>query len=166
MKIVEVPIKKLKPAEYNPRTMTKQQEKDLTASIQKFGLVDPIIVNKRKSRLNTVIGGHQRLKLAIIEGFKTVPVHYVDLSEKDERELNLRLNKNNAEWDWDALKEFDKDLLQLVGFEDKDLSKYFPNEIIEDEAPEPPKKPKSKLGDLFQLGGEVVCPKCQKHSKI
>lgn len=167
MKIIEVPIKKLKPAEYNPRTMTKLQEKDLTASIKKFGLVDPIIVNKHKNRLNVVIGGHQRLKIAQQQGFTTIPVHYVDLDEKNERELNLRLNKNNAEWDWDALKEFDKDLLQLVGFEDKDLLKYFPTEIVEDEALEPPTESKSKLGDLYQLGNHrLLCGDATKKEDV
>ena len=36
MKIIEVPLKKLKPAEYNPREMTEKQVKDLTESIKEF----------------------------------------------------------------------------------------------------------------------------------
>ncbi len=57
MHITSVKISKLKPALYNPRQITNKQYNDLKESITKFGLVDPIIVNKDM----TVIGGHQRL---------------------------------------------------------------------------------------------------------
>ena len=56
MKIRNIEISKLKPATYNPRQITKKQVKDLKESIEKFGVVDPIIVNKDF----TIIGGHQR----------------------------------------------------------------------------------------------------------
>ena len=59
MKIELIKINKLKPAEYNPRQITTKQYNDLKESIEKFDLVDPIIVNKDM----TVIGGHQRLKV-------------------------------------------------------------------------------------------------------
>ena len=51
-------------AEYNPRQLTKEQYKNLKDSIKRFGLVDPVIINKNKERKNIVIGGHQRLKIA------------------------------------------------------------------------------------------------------
>ena len=51
-------------AEYNPRQLTKEQHKDLTDSIKRFGLVDPLIVNTHKERKNILVGGHQRLKIA------------------------------------------------------------------------------------------------------
>ncbi len=44
--IQNVPIGKLKPSEYNPGKMTDKEERDITASIKKFGMIDPIIVNK------------------------------------------------------------------------------------------------------------------------
>ena len=56
MKIESKLIKDLKPATYNPRQISTKQYKDLKASVKKFGLVDPIIVNKDM----TIIGGHQR----------------------------------------------------------------------------------------------------------
>ena len=46
MKTKEIEISKLKPAEYNPRQITKKQYNDLKESVEKFGLVDPIILNK------------------------------------------------------------------------------------------------------------------------
>jgi len=45
LQIETVPVSLLKEATYNPRKLTPKQEEDLTASIKKFGLVDPLIVN-------------------------------------------------------------------------------------------------------------------------
>jgi ParB-like chromosome segregation protein Spo0J len=55
MNIEKIEINKLKPATYNPRQISTKQYNDLKESIDKFGLVDPIIINKDF----TVIGGHQ-----------------------------------------------------------------------------------------------------------
>ena len=157
MKIVQVPIKELKPSEYNPRQMTEKQAKDLTESVKEFGLVDPLIINQHKGRENVVIGGHQRLKIASILGFKTIPVVYVDLEEKRERELNLRLNRNLGEWNYDLLANFSEEELNKVGFESEELDKIFQLGTDEDDFDaevelEKIKEPKVKLGDLFQLG--------------
>ena len=46
--IVIKDIDDLKFAEYNPRQLTEQQYKHLKESIKKFGLVDPVIINKNK----------------------------------------------------------------------------------------------------------------------
>jgi len=122
MEIVDVKIEELKEAEYNPRKMSEKQVSDLTESITSFGLVDPIIVNSHPDRYNIVIGGHQRLKIARMLGFATVPVHYVGLELERERELNLRLNKNVGDWDLDVLANFDMDELEKVGFNSNDLN--------------------------------------------
>jgi len=108
MKILQINPQELKPAEYteyNPRQMTKKQLQlrfrylDLKKNIKEFGLVDPILVNSNEKRKNIIIDGHQRVKIAIELRIPTVPVVYIDLNEKKERELNLRLNKNIGEWD-------------------------------------------------------------------
>ena len=92
MKIHQIKVNELKPAEYNPRKWSEEAIKDLKSSIQEFGLVDPIIVNSAKERKNIVIGGHFRLKIAKDLGFKEIPVVYVDIPDiKKEQELNLRL---------------------------------------------------------------------------
>lgn len=155
MKIIEVPIEQLKPAEYNPRFMTEKQAKELEKSIKEFGLVDPLIVNRHKGRENIVIGGHQRFKIASNLGFKTVPVVYVDLDEKKERELNLRLNKNLGDWDWDLLANFEIEELKEVGFSDEELDKFIGLEEDDFDAEAEYEKilePTTKLGDLWQLG--------------
>lgn len=122
MQIELVKINDLKPAEYNPRKWDDKMIEDLKASVAKFGLVDPLIVNGAKERKNIVIGGHFRLFVAKQMGFTDVPVVYVNIpDETTERELNLRLNKNSGEWDWKALVEFDEDLLQSIGFSQDEL---------------------------------------------
>jgi len=118
MKIEEIEIIKLKPATYNPRQINTKQYNDLKKSIERFGLVDPIIVNKD----NTVIGGHQRLKIIKSMGEKTIGCIVLDLNKEQERELNIRLNKNTGDFDFDILSsEFDIDELVDWGFKHIDL---------------------------------------------
>ena len=118
MNIELIEINKLKPATYNPRQISTKQYKDLKQSIEKFGLVDPIIINKDM----TVIGGHQRLKICKELKHKDVHCVVLDLSKEEERELNIRLNKNTGEFDMDILaNEFDIDNLVDWGFKHIDL---------------------------------------------
>lgn len=127
MNIVKVNINDLKFADYNPRKWSDEAIDNLKKSIQKFGIVDPIIVNKNKDRNNIIVGGHFRCKIAKDLEIQEVPVVYVDLDLEKERELNLRLNKNLGEWDYDALANFDKDLLKDVGWDDVFIDKMFFN---------------------------------------
>ena len=156
MEVVEVKIGELKLAEYNPRQWDDKAVADLTASIKEFGMVDPLIVNSAPKRKNVVIGGHFRLQVAKNMGLKTVPVVYVNILKLEkEQELNLRLNKNQGVWDWDLLANFDVNELLRAGFEEVDLEKQFdlyPDNEKDDVIPEVPKKPISKLGELYQLG--------------
>jgi len=152
MNIVYVKISDLKPSEYNPRKADKKQCEDLDKSIEEFGLVEPMVVNKAKGRENIIIGGHFRVRRAKKKGFKEVPVVYVDIPDiKREKELNLRLNKNTGEWDFDLLANFDEELLENVGFEN--LGEIFQTEVEEDDVPELAKdEPESKIGEVYQLG--------------
>ena len=124
-KIINRDIESLIFAEYNPRQLTKDQYKHLKDSIDRFGLVDPIIVNKNKERKNIIIGGHQRVKVAKDMNIKEVPVIELDLTYDRERELNVRLNKNSGEWDFDILaNNFELDELIDIGFTDKELKVF------------------------------------------
>jgi len=73
MKIVNRKIADLKFAHYNPRQLTEKQHADLKESLTKFGLQEPIVVNMRKDRENTIIGGHQRVRIWKELGNKTIP---------------------------------------------------------------------------------------------
>jgi ParB-like chromosome segregation protein Spo0J len=90
----------LKAAPYNPRTSNKKQEKNLKESLSKFGLVEPIIFNQKTGY---IVGGHFRVRELKKLGYKSVDCVIVDLSEDDERELNVRLNANTGAWDFDLL---------------------------------------------------------------
>ena len=132
--IIQKPIDSLIFAEYNPRQLTDSQYKQLKDSISRFGLVDPIIVNKNKDRKDVIIGGHQRVKVAKTMGIKEVPCVEIDLVYDKERELNVRLNKNTGGWDWDILANtFDIDELIDFGFDEKELVGKDKEEVIEPE---------------------------------
>lgn len=136
MKIEARKISELKFAEYNPRTISKKQFKDLKASLKKFGLIDPIIINSSKDRHNIIIGGHQRSRAWLDLGNDTIPCVILDLPINDEMELNLRLNKNGGKFDDDLLLNyFDEELLFDVGFTVNDLNinldKYEDNALEE-----------------------------------
>ena len=129
-------ISDLKFAEYNPRTISKKQFKDLKASLSKFGLIDPIIINSSKDRHNIIIGGHQRSRAWLDLGNDTIPCVILDLTINDEMELNLRLNKNGGKFDDDLLLNyFDDQLLIEIGWTQNDfninLDKYEDNAIAD-----------------------------------
>ena len=63
-----IPVTELKPAAYNPRKKLKPGDKEyekIKNSIQEFGFADPFVVNSDM----TIIGGHQRLNVAIDLGY-------------------------------------------------------------------------------------------------
>ena len=125
MQIVEYSSSDIIAAEYNPRQLTKEQYSNLKDSLQRFGLVDPLIINKNKERKNILVGGHQRLRIAREMGMDKIPCVEVDLELEKEKELTIRLNKNVGEWDYDTLaNNFDvKDLVEW-GFKEKEFSDW------------------------------------------
>lgn len=158
--IHQTPLSDLNPAPYNPRTWDDGALAQLCESIQRFGFLDPVIANDHSARKNVVVGGHMRLAAAKKLGMSEVPVVFVTIPDlKKEQELNLRLNRNTGQWDFNLLKQLDLDLLLEVGFDDSDLSHIWDEALsIEDDAfdiekaLEEIKTPKTKRGDLFQLG--------------
>lgn len=163
---VEVPVNELIPADYNPRKHDEVASEQLKQSILRFGLVDPVIVNSSPVRKNIIIGGHFRWEVAKELGYESVPVVYIDIPDLEkEKELNLRLNKNTGEFDWDLLARFDESFLSDVGFSTDELDDIFKLDI----APEgfDLKKELEKLniqqvvtqkGDIYALGdSRLMC---------
>ena len=161
-----VKINELMKADYNPRKWDEKALSDLKTSIKRFGIVDPAIVNAAETRKNIVIGGHMRIEAAKSLGFDEMPVVYVNLPDiEKEKELNIRLNKNQGEFDFSLLANFAENFLTDVGFNSEDLDMIF---NIEDE-PElfDLKKELEKLniknieikkGDIWQLGeSRLMC---------
>ena len=125
MKIVNRQVSELIHAEYNPRQLTEDQHQQLKDSLTRFGFVDPIIINKHSERLDIIVGGHQRGKVCAGMGNSEVPTVEVDLTPDREKELNIRLNKNSGEWDYDMLaNHFDTEELMEWGFQEQVLGLF------------------------------------------
>ena len=74
-----------------------------------------------------------RLHIAKDLGFKEVPVVYINIPDiEKEKELNLRLNKNTGEFDWNLLAKFDESFLADVGFSSEELDDVFNVDIPEE----------------------------------
>lgn len=154
-------LSELKAYQKNPRRLSKDQYEHLKKSIDKFGLIDKPIVTKD----NILIGGHQRVKVLAKDNVNEVEcwIAQDELTPKDIEELNIRLNKNTGDWDYDILaNQWEvKDLLDW-GFTEEELQFDIDAITGKDEEDnqllEPTKDPKTKLGDLYQLGEQrLIC---------
>jgi len=166
IQIEYVSIDLLKSADYNPRKWDSEAEKELKESIGRFGIVDPLLVNSADNRKNIVIGGHFRLSVIKELEIKNVPVVYISIPDiEKEKELNIRLNKNTGEFDFDLLSKFDETFLSNVGFSSEEIDSIF--EI--DDTPEQfdlekelkklnIEEIKVKKGDVYDLNGSrLMC---------
>lgn len=124
MEIRTLKAAEIKAADYNPRKDLQPEDaeyKKLRRSITTYGLIIPVVWNKRTNR---VVGGHQRLTVLENEGETEVDVSVVDLDETQEKQLNVALNKVEGGWDEEKL----ADLLAELG-EDATLTGFTQQEI-------------------------------------
>ena len=155
-----VDIKRLKPYEKNARTHSEEQVERIANSIQEFGFINPVLIDSEYG----IIAGHGRVLGAKKLGMKEVPCLFVeDLTEAQKRAYIIADNKLALDAGWDdeilkeelkALEEMDFDV-SLTGFDLDDFD--FDQQDIEfdedqEEEIEVPEEPKSKLGDIYQLG--------------
>lgn len=143
---------KITPYEKNAKKHPKKQVEQVAASIKEFGMNQPIVVDKQ----GVIIVGHGRYEALKLLGWdiKDEWIKVVDLTEEQTKAYRLADNKlNESDWDMglvlEELKTLSDEQLLLTGF-DKDLI-IEPDEK-DDEVPELPEEPKSKLGDLYKLG--------------
>lgn len=170
MNIETVPISKIKRAAYNPRKSLKPGDPaydKLKKAILTFGLVEPLVWNKRSRNL---VGGHQRLSVLEERGDKQVEVSVVDLSPRNEKALNLALNRHMGEWDPSALADILTELsadqmdMEIAGFGAEELERLMtytaPTAGLTDEdaVPEKSADVRTRPGDLWILGGHrLLC---------
>lgn len=149
-------IKDLKDHPRNPRKLSKEDAEGLKESIQKFGIIDKPIITKE----GLIIGGHQRKRILKEIGLKEVEcwIPSRDLTDKEIDELNIRLNRNTGEWDWDKLaNEWEVTDLLDWGFNladfDMDAEQVESETEEDDEGIEPAKDEDAftKLGDVYEL---------------
>jgi ParB-like chromosome segregation protein Spo0J len=99
-----LPVSRLKPARYNPRKPLMPRSRayrKLRASIERFGLVEPLVWNATTGRL---VGGHARLRILKDLGITDVPVSVVRLTPDREKALNVVLNNLEAQGRYDPKK--------------------------------------------------------------
>lgn len=120
----------IKNAPYNPRQISEKARKKLRAMIDKIGLIEPLIYNKRT---NHIVGGHQRLAaIDSLEGTNRYQIHMaeIDVDLKTEKEINVALNNPNmqGEYDLELLEEIYKDkevIIENTGFDVGDVYRMF-----------------------------------------
>ncbi len=153
-----VKIDILKPYENNARTHSEEQVKKIVRSIKEFGFINPVLIDGDFG----IIAGHGRVMAAKKMGMTEVPCLFVeDLTEAQKRAYIIADNKLALDAGWDEemlqfelaeLQEMDFDIT-LTGFELEDLEDDEPQEVVEDDYEvAPPEEPKTKMGDIWQLG--------------
>ncbi|MES2930842.1 MAG: DNA methyltransferase [Patescibacteria group bacterium] len=165
IEIVEVPVNELRASDYNPRKHSQEQVEQLKESIKRFGMVDPVICNSVPERKNIIIGGHFRAEVAKELGWSTVPVVYVEIKDLEkEKELNIRLNKNQGEFDLDLLAGFDESFLVDIGFDSEEVDQIFMEDTVEEQFDLNKelekldiKKVNVQKGDVYEINGSRVC---------
>lgn len=150
----------LRPLPYNPRTITPKEAADLDEGLERFGMVEDLVVNVHPGREGNVVGGFQRLQLLLRRGVEEVSCKVVSLPEEAERELNIRLNANGGRWDPRLLVDgFSREELEEWGLRDAELEDFDRTaaQIAEELAAEaPPEFPEIDE----DLETEHECPKC------
>ncbi len=151
MQITYIDAKKLKPYEKNAKKHDARQIQNVAESIKQYGFVQPVVIDKD----GVIIIGHCRTLAAQKLGMKEIPCVCVeDLTPDQIKALRLVDNKSNeSEWDMDLLAE-ELPGLDLSAFDfDWGLRDEISDIVVEDDYdPVLPEEPKSKLGDVYQLG--------------
>ena len=161
-----VPIGLLRPNLKNARTHSRQQIRQIAASIRKFGFLNPILVDDD----NMILAGHGRVEAARLEGLDQVPVvRFGHLTAAQKRAYVIADNKiaEQAGWDRELLAVELGELIELLPSEgfDVSLTGFAAPEIDvllaemtasriepEDRVPGLPAHPATRRGDLWQLG--------------
>ena len=158
-KYENVSIDKLIPYENNARTHSEEQIEKICRSIEEFGFINPVLIDGDFG----IIAGHGRVMASQRLGMTEVPCIFVeDLTEAQKRAYIIADNKLTLDGGWDEailqlelaeLQGMDFDIT-LTGFELEDIElDEIPTSVTEDDYDaEPPEEPKSKFGDIYQLG--------------
>ncbi len=166
--IVKMHTKDLIPYARNSRTHSQEQIAQIVGSIKEWGFTNPVLIDSD----NQIIAGHGRTLAAQKMGMEAVPCLVANgWTEAQKKAYIIADNKLalNAGWDDEMLRVEFEELeelgfdLELTGFELDELAELIPEEEVEgltgeDEVPEPPEIPVSKLGDVWLLGNHrLMC---------
>jgi hypothetical protein len=140
-------ISELHKADYNARRATPQQRASLRECMEKFGWQGSYaVININPERKDIIVSGHLRIDVWEKDLKNDMcPCIEVNLTEEEERELNIRLNKNGGEFDTDLLmKFFEKEDLVMFGFNSNELptlDEVFEDDDLPDVVPDEPVYP-------------------------
>lgn len=167
LEIKQTPIDEIKPYTNNPRKLSDKAISKVAASIKEFGFRQPIVVDKD----GVIVVGHTRYQAARKLELKEVPVTKIsNLTQEQINAYRIADNKTNeyADWDDDLLSLELKELehadfdLGLTGLEKSEIDELLFEEkqglTDDDEIPETPEEPITKLGDIWLLGKhKLIC---------
>jgi hypothetical protein len=167
MKIENADINSIQPYINNPRKLKDSAIDKVAMSIKEYGFRQPIVVDANR----IIVVGHTRYRASKKLGLKEVPITVADnLTPEQINAYRIADNRTNeeAEWDIDLLKTEMKELeladfnLDLTGFDEDQLNNFLFEEqeglTDEDEVPETPEEPITKLGDIWKLGNHrLMC---------
>lgn len=132
MEIRRIKLSELRPADYNPRVELKPGDPEYEAlkkSIEADGTVVPIVWNETTGN---VVSGHQRLKVLADMGREETDVSVVHMTEKQEKQANVAMNRIEGEWSDEKLaelfEELDAEEIFSTGFTEEELRNIFPEE--------------------------------------
>jgi len=176
MQIKLAEISNIKPYENNPRKLSDQAIEKVAMSLKEYGFRQPIVVDKDM----VIVAGHTRYRASKKLGLKQVPISVIDnLTEEQINAYRIADNRTaeESEWDNELLKMEIKELeakdfkLDLLGFNDEQLNNILFEEkqglTDEDEVPEAPEEPITKLGDIWKLGNHrVMCGDSTKEDDV
>lgn len=167
MKIELADINSIKPYENNPRKLSETAIEKVAMSLKEYGFRQPIVVDKDR----VIVAGHTRFRASKKLGLKEVPITIAaNLTSEQINAYRIADNRTAEESEWDSellkmeIKELElKDFnLDLLGFNEDQLNDILFEEkqglTDEDEVPETPEEPISKLGDIWHLGNHrLLC---------
>ena len=168
MEIIKKPIDSLIPYAKNARVHDEAQIAQIAGSIKEFGFNNPVLIDKD----NGIIAGHGRVMAARKLGLTEVPTILLDHLNETQRKAYILADNRiaiNSTWDNEMLSLELMDIkdnvsLAMLGFSVDELDALLnPTQLTdgltdEDAVPDVPEEPKTKLGDIYQLGNHrLMC---------
>ena len=159
LRVTLTPTSELVPYAGNAKIHTDEQVAQIAASITEFGFNDPVGIWHAEDGTPVIVEGHGRVLAAQLLGIEDLPTIALDhLTDKQRRAYVHVHNQTTLTSGFDlealqaelqALPEFD---WESFGFEPDEVLEELPEMADEGELPETPEEPRTRLGDLWQLG--------------